>query len=101
MSVLLWAAEPILIIGFAWLLLCERLTWPLLACAALAIVGVSVVAGLDLQSGANSTLLGNLLIVAGVCCCALYTVLTRRMAANLAPLPIVALQQTAHYFGHF
>jgi len=31
MSAVLWAAEPILIIGFAWLLLCERLTWPLLA----------------------------------------------------------------------
>lgn len=94
MSALLWAAEPILIIGFAWLILCERLTWPLLACAALAIVGVSVVAGLDLQSGANSSLLGDLLIVAGVCC-ALYTVLARRMAAHLAPLLIVALQQTA------
>src|SRR5215207_2165670 len=76
MSALLWAAEPILIIGFAWLLLCERLTWPLLACAALAIVGVGVVAGLDVWGGGTSSLLGNLLIVIGVCCCALYTVLT-------------------------
>jgi drug/metabolite transporter (DMT)-like permease len=95
MSALLWAAEPILIVGFAWLLLCEQLTWPLLACSALAIVGVGVVAGLDVWGSANSSLLGNLLIVAGVCCCALYTVLTRRMLANLAPLLIVALQQTA------
>jgi drug/metabolite transporter (DMT)-like permease len=95
MSALLWAAEPILIIGFAWLLLCERLTWPLLACAALAIVGVGVVAGLDVWGGGNSSLLGNVLIVIGVCCCALYTVLTRRMVANRSPLLVVALQQTA------
>ncbi len=95
MSALLWAAEPILIIGFAWLILCERLTWPLLICAAVAIVGVGVVAGLDVWAGANSSLVGNLLIAAGVCCCAMYTVLTRRMVANGAPLLIVALQQTA------
>jgi drug/metabolite transporter (DMT)-like permease len=95
MSALLWAAEPIVIIGFAWLLLCERLTWPLLACAALAIVGVGVVAGLDVWGGGTSSLLGNLLIVIGVCCCALYTVLTRRMVANHSPFLIVALQQTA------
>jgi drug/metabolite transporter (DMT)-like permease len=95
MSALLWAAEPILIIGFAWLLLCERLTWPLLACAVLAIVGVGVVAGLDVWGGGVSSLLGNLLIGIGVCCCALYTVLTRRTVANHSPLLIVALQQTA------
>src|SRR6185503_2890878 len=94
-SALLWAAEPIVIIGFAWLLLCERLTWPLLACAALAIIGVGVVAGLDVWGGGNSFLLGNLLIISGVCCCALYTVLTRRMLATSLPLLIVALQQTA------
>ncbi len=84
MSALLWAAEPILIIGFAWLILCARLTWPLLICAAVAIVGVGVVAGLDVWAGANSSLVGNLLIAAGVCCCALYTVLTRRIVANVA-----------------
>jgi len=95
MSALLWAAEPVAIIVFAWFLLGERLGWPILACAALAIAGVIVVAGVDLAAGAGSSLLGNLLIVAGVCCCALYTVLTRRVAAPLAPLAIVALQQTA------
>jgi drug/metabolite transporter (DMT)-like permease len=95
MSALLWAAEPILIIGFAWLILCERVTWPLVACAALAIAGVAVVAGLDISGGAGASLLGNLLIVVGVCCCALYTVVTRRMVATSSPLLIVALQQTA------
>ncbi len=94
-SALLWAAEPILIIGFAWFLLGERLTRPVLVCAAFAIAGVVMIAGIDMAAGAGNSLLGNLLIVAGVCCCALYTVLTRRSVAQLAPLAIVALQQTA------
>ena len=95
MSVLLWAVEPILIIGFAWLLLRERLTWPLLGCAALAIAGVVVVAGLDISAGATTSIFGNLLILIGVCCCALYTVITRRMVATSSPLMIIVLQQTA------
>ena len=45
-----------------------------------------------------TNVIGNLLILAGVGCCALYTVLTRRIAANLAPLLNVALQQTAALF---
>src|SRR6266511_3934717 len=90
-SALLWAAEPILIIGFAWFLLGERLTRPVLVCAAFAIAGVVMIAGIDMAAGAGNSLLGNLLIVAGVCCCALYTVLTRRSVAQLAPLAIVAL----------
>jgi drug/metabolite transporter (DMT)-like permease len=95
MSALLWAAEPILIIGFAWLILSERLTWSLVACASLAIAGVAIVAGLDISGGASTSPLGNLLIVVGVCCCALYTVVTRRMVADSSPLLIVTLQQTA------
>jgi drug/metabolite transporter (DMT)-like permease len=93
MSALLWAAEPIVIMGIAWVLLGERLAPSVLVCAALAVAGVIVVAGIDLATGA--TLVGNLLIVAGVCCCALYTVLTRRIATQLTPLAIVAIQQTA------
>ena len=53
MSALLWAAEPILIIGCAWLLLGERLTRPVLICAAFAVVGVIVLAGVDLAAGAG------------------------------------------------
>jgi drug/metabolite transporter (DMT)-like permease len=42
----------------------------------------------------TSLLLGNGLILTGVACCALYTVLTRRMVTNLDPLLIVVLQQS-------
>jgi drug/metabolite transporter (DMT)-like permease len=83
--------------GFAWLILRKRLTWPLLGCAALAIVGV-VVAGIDVSAGADTSLADNLLIVAGVGCSALYTILARRSVANTSPLLLVTFQQTAALF---
>lgn len=95
MSALLWAAEPILILGLAWLILRERLTRSLLACSLLAIIGVFLVIGVSANLGNNGSLIGNVLILAGVFCCALYTVLTRREAASLDPVLLVALQQTA------
>ena len=94
MGTLLWAAEPILILGLAWLILRERLTPTLVAFSLLAIVGVVLVAGIDVGVEQTSLLLGNGLILTGVACCALYTVLTRRMVTNLDPLLIVVLQQT-------
>jgi drug/metabolite transporter (DMT)-like permease len=94
MSTLLWAAEPILILGLAWLILCERLTRTLLVFSLLAITGVVLVAGIDVGVEQTSLLLGNGLILSGVACCALYTVLTRRMVTNLDPLLIVTLQQS-------
>jgi drug/metabolite transporter (DMT)-like permease len=53
-----------------------------------------LVAGIDVGVEQTSLLLGNGLILTGVACCALYTVLTRRMVTNLDPLLIVVLQQT-------
>ena len=94
MSALLWAAEPILILGLAWLILRERLSRTLLACSLLAITGVVLVAGLDVRAEQTSLLVGNGLILLGVACCALYTVLTRQQATDLDPLLIVALQQS-------
>jgi drug/metabolite transporter (DMT)-like permease len=94
MSTLLWAAEPILILGLAWLILCERLTRTLLAFSLLAITGVVLVARIDVSANQTSLLFGNGLILIGVACCALYTVLTRRMVTDLDPLLIVVLQQT-------
>lgn len=95
MSALLWAAEPILILGLAWLILREHLTGPLLVCSLLAIMGVFLVIGVSASIDNSGSLIGNLLVLAGVFCCALYTVLTRRDAAGLDPVLLVALQQTA------
>jgi drug/metabolite transporter (DMT)-like permease len=94
MSTLLWAAEPILILVLAWLILRERLTRTLIICSLLAITGVMLVARIDVGTDQTSLLLGNGLILIGVACCALYTVLTRRMVTDLDPLLIVVLQQT-------
>ncbi|MCK6629488.1 MAG: DMT family transporter [Anaerolineae bacterium] len=95
MSALLWAAEPVLILGLAWFILRERLTPALLACSLLAIAGVFLVIGVNAGMDNSGSFSGNLLILAGVLCCALYTVLTRRDAATLDPVLLVALQQTA------
>jgi drug/metabolite transporter (DMT)-like permease len=94
MSTLLWAAEPVLILVLAWLILREHLTRTLITCSLLAIIGVMLVARIDLGAEETSLLLGNGLILIGVACCALYTVLTRRMVTDLNPLLVVVLQQT-------
>jgi drug/metabolite transporter (DMT)-like permease len=81
-------------LGLAWLILRERLTRSLLVCSLLAIIGVFLVIGVNASIGNSGFPIGNLLILAGVLCCALYTVLTRRDASNLDPVLLVALQQT-------
>jgi drug/metabolite transporter (DMT)-like permease len=83
-----------LILGLAALLLRERLTRTLLAYSLLAIAGVVLAAGIDVRVEQTSLLLGNGLILLGVACCALYTVLTRGLSTDLDPLLIVALQQS-------
>lgn len=94
LSTLLWATEPILILVLAWLILRERLTPKLVALSLLAVVGVILVAGLGLDVGAADSGRGNALILAGVACCAVYTILARRVGAGIDSLVLVALQQT-------
>ena len=97
MSTLIWAAEPILILGLAWLTLRERMTPPLIVCAVIGVLGVTLVAGLNASTSQANFLTGNLLILAGVFCCALYSVISRRLINRLHPLLFVALQQTAAF----
>lgn len=94
MSTLIWDVEPIIIIGLALVILHERLTRRLLTFSVIAISGVVLVAGVNTNIQGNNVLIGNLLILAGVFCCSLYTVLTRRAVSTLDTLPLVALQQT-------
>jgi drug/metabolite transporter (DMT)-like permease len=90
MSALLWAMEPLLIAGLAWLLLRERLTARFLLLGGLAAAGVVLVVGTGFAGA--SQLVGNTLILGGVGCCALYTVLARRTGEGVRPLLAVALQ---------
>ena len=92
-ATLLWAAEPILILGLAWAFLGERLSASLLAAIAVGACGVILVSGLTRAglAGADGGH-GAALILAGVLCCAIYTVVARNLAVD--PLLAVALQQT-------
>jgi drug/metabolite transporter (DMT)-like permease len=98
-ATLLWAAEPALIVAMAWLVLREAVTTRLLVLTAAAACGVLLVSDLlskgDPTAGSGT---GAALILGGVVCCALYTVLSRRIALNVDPLLTVAIQQTAGLF---
>ena len=95
-ATLLWAAEPALIVVTAWLLLRETITLRFLAATAAAACGVLLVSG-GVGGGRvlSASSYGAALILGGVFCCALYTVLSRRIASTIDPLQAVAVQQTA------
>ncbi|MGF6157321.1 drug/metabolite transporter (DMT)-like permease [Ensifer sp. KUDG1] len=91
-ATLLWAFEPILILGLAWIFLRERIDGQLAGLVALAASGVFLISGLLTGEPSSRTNLGTALILAGVLCCAIYTVLARNLTAS--PLFTVAIQQT-------
>ncbi len=94
-ATLLWAAEPALIVVTAWLLLQEPITFRFLAATAAAACGVLLVSGvLGGGRALGADTYGGALILGGVFFCALYTVLSRRIASTIDPLPAVAIQQT-------
>jgi probable blue pigment (indigoidine) exporter len=92
MSVLLWAAEPVLIVVFAVVLLREQVPGQLVATLTVAVFGVLLVV---YQPGASGEALGVVLTLVAVGCCALYTVATRQLLLDDASLPIVFTQQVA------
>ncbi|MEK0081886.1 DMT family transporter [Benzoatithermus flavus] len=94
-ATLLWAAEPALIVVMAWLVLREPLTIRLLVVTATAAGGVLLVSGFPEGAGVAGDRCGDVLILGGVLCCALYTVLSRKVAPSADLLFTVALQQSA------
>lgn len=92
MSVLLWAAEPVLIMLLAAALLREHIPTALAAALGIAVVGVLLVV---FSPGATGDALGIALTLAAVSCCALYSVLTRRLLLDDAALSVVLVQQLA------
>lgn len=95
-STLLWAAEPLMILGLAAVFLREPVTPRLLAVMLAGMFGVSLVsdAWSGFQGNENDPA-GILLLLGAVLCCAFYTVFSRRLSESLDPLFIVAVQQTA------
>jgi drug/metabolite transporter (DMT)-like permease len=90
MSVLLWAIEPVLILGFAYLIAREKIAVSLGICAAVALAGVVLVV---LRADNHGSTTGVLLTIAGVAACASYTVLSSRQLVDGATLVVVLSQQ--------
>jgi probable blue pigment (indigoidine) exporter len=95
LSVLLWALEPLLILVLAAVVLRERAGPAVVLLSGIAIVGLTVVA----QPALSATALGVLLTVAGVVCCAVYTIVVRRSIAAADSTAQVILTQQAYAFG--
>lgn len=94
-TTLLWAFEPILILGLAWAFLGERIDRQLVGLVALATCGVLLVSGLASGGSSSAVNSGSALILAGVLCCAIYTILARNLTAD--PLFTVAVQQSVAF----
>jgi probable blue pigment (indigoidine) exporter len=92
LSVLLWALEPLLILALAAWFLRERVGPALLVLSALAVSGMLLVV---VDAGTGGQAPGIALTLAGVGCCATYTVATRRwLPAASSTLRVVSAQQT-------
>jgi probable blue pigment (indigoidine) exporter len=96
LSVLLWALEPLLILFLAAFFLRERITPNLVALSLVAVAGMAVVVYDPASSG---QVIGVALTVAGIVCCAAYTVITRRFIPEARETSQVVLAQQAHALG--
>ena len=92
MSVLLWAAEPILILLFAFALLREHIPTAMAAALAAAVLGVILVV---YQPGPTGDTVGIVVTLAAVSACSLYAVLTRQLLLDDGSLVVVLVQQSA------
>lgn len=95
LSVVLWVLEPLMILGLAAWFLRERVGALVLAFSLVALAGIVLVV---YQPGGGSAL-GVALTVAGVGCCAAYTVTTRRWLASADSTAQVILAQEAYALG--
>jgi probable blue pigment (indigoidine) exporter len=91
LSVLLWAAEPLMILLLAGWLLRERVTPGVVVLSLIAAAGMALVV---YAPGGSGHLLGVALTLAGVACCAIYTVVARRWLGTAeGTAAVVATQQ--------
>ncbi len=96
LSVLLWAMEPVLILLLAGWFLHERITVPLVVLSLVAAAGMLLV--IHKPDGTGS-LFGVGLTLAGVACCAVYTVITRRWLGGADSTSQVLVAQQVHALG--
>ncbi len=97
LSVLLWALEPLMILGLATVVLGERIGPRLIGLSGIALVGVAIVV---LAPGtASGQLVGVALTTLGVACCAAYTVVTRKLLPGAIETGAVVFGQQAWALG--
>jgi len=92
-ATLIGAIEPAIVISIAWIFLGELVGFYLLWISTLNIIGAVLTVGFDSNLNASS-LIGDLLVVAGTVCAAVYAVLSRRGVQQLSALPLTAIQQS-------
>ena len=91
LSVLLWALEPLMILIFAGLVLRERIGPPLVVLSLVAAAGMVLV---TYDPGSRGQWAGVALALAGIGCCAVYTVVARRwIGTSDSTVQVVATQQ--------
>jgi drug/metabolite transporter (DMT)-like permease len=96
LAVLLWAAEPLMILALAATFLHERITPSLVFLSLVAVVGMILVIYDPASSGQWN---GVVLTLTGVACCAAYTVIARRLIATSDSTAQVVFAQQAHALG--
>jgi drug/metabolite transporter (DMT)-like permease len=93
LSVMIWAIEPLIILFLAGWFLRERIGLSLVVLSLVALGGLLLVIG---QPDGSGSLVGVLLTIAGVVCCASYTVVTRRWLVTAYSTTQVIVVQQAH-----
>lgn len=89
---LLWAFEPVLILAIVFVVLRQRVSKPVAACAGVALAGVVLVV---FQPGNHGSASGIALTIAGVAACAAYTVLSSKYLIEASTVSVVLVQQIA------
>ncbi len=96
LSSLLWATEPFLILGLAWLILREPVTPKIVTVIVLGFTGVLFVSDIFApQAAGRSDVVGLLFLFIAVLMCAIYTVYSRKVGVTVDALALVTVQQTA------
>jgi probable blue pigment (indigoidine) exporter len=93
LSVMLWAIEPLLILFLAGWFLRERITVSLIVLSLIAVAGMLLVI---YEPGGGGSPVGVVLTLAGVACCAVYTVVTRRWLVTSDSTAQVVIAQQAY-----
>ena len=94
LSVLLWALEPMMILFLAAWFLHERITPAFVVLSGIAVAGMVLIV-FD-PSSTSGEWIGVALTVAGVVCCAVYSVVTRRWIPDAKETSQVIVAQQAH-----